>query len=68
MMYTVVKFSGFDAFLERITVGFFDKFSYFYDFFKNPTDTPPPSKAKKTRQGGGVSVANAWDRSAVEDS
>ena len=27
MMYTIVKFSGFDAVLERITVGFFDKFS-----------------------------------------
>ena len=26
MMYTIVKFSGFDAVLERITVGFFDKF------------------------------------------
>ena len=27
MMYTIVKCSGFDAVLERITVGFFDKFS-----------------------------------------
>ena len=27
MMYTIVKFTGFDAVLERITVGFFDKFS-----------------------------------------
>ena len=60
-MYSIVKFSGCDAVLERNTVGFFGKFSFLEDFFRILQIPPPPSKDEKTRQGGGVSVANRGD-------
>ena len=59
MMYTIVTFSGFDAVLERITVGFFDKFSSLDDFFRT-LQRGPPFKSRKNATRG-VSVAKAWD-------
>ena len=58
-MYTIVKFSVFDDVLQRITVGFWGKFSFLEDFFRI-LQIPPLQKPKK-RDKGGVSVAKGWD-------
>ena len=51
MMYTIVKFSGFDAVLERNTMGFFGKFWFLEDFFRI-LQIPPLQKKKKRDKGG----------------
>ena len=49
-----------DAVLERITVGFFDKFSLLDDFFRI-LQIPPLQKPNKRDKGGFLFVAKAWD-------
>ena len=63
-MYSIVKFSGCDAVLERTTVGFFGKISFLEDFFRI-LQIPPPFKKRKNATRGGVSVAKPWDYAAL---
>ena len=64
-MYSIVKFSGCDAVLERNTVGFFGKFSFLEDFFRI-LQIPPPLQKTKKRDKRGVFVAKGRDSEWVE--